>query len=71
MYKSRSRPITFFSIIQRNGGVATSNVKVSIEKQAATYCPRIPGLFTDTSEHIRFLLFVFFFFHFLVVGSVR
>jgi len=30
------------------------------------------GLFTDTSEHIRFLLFTFFlFFHFLVVGSVR
>jgi len=31
-----------------------------------------PGLFTDTSEHIRFfLLFSFSVFHFLVVGSVR
>ena len=32
-----------------------------------------PGLFTDTSEHIRFFYFVvlFLFFHFLVVGSVR
>jgi len=30
-----------------------------------------PGLFTDTSEHIRFLLFSFSLFHFLVVGSVR
>ena len=27
--------------------------------------------FTDTSEHIRFLLFSFSVFHFLVVGSVR
>ena len=30
-----------------------------------------PGIFTDTSEHIRFLLFSFSVFHFLVVGSVR
>ena len=30
-----------------------------------------PRLFTDTSEHIRFLLFSFPVFHFLVVGSVR
>jgi len=30
-----------------------------------------PGLFADTSEHIRFLLFSFLFLHFLVVGSVR
>ena len=29
-----------------------------------------PGLFTDTSEHIRFLLFSFSVSHFLVVGSV-
>ena len=29
------------------------------------------GLFTDTSEYIRFLLFSFSFFHVLVVGSVR
>jgi len=29
------------------------------------------GLFTDTYEHIRFLLFSFSVFHFLVVGSVR
>jgi len=28
-------------------------------------------LFTDTPEHIRFLLFSFSVFHFLVVGSVR
>jgi len=27
--------------------------------------------FTDTSEHIRFLLFSFSVFHFLVVGSMR
>jgi len=30
-----------------------------------------PGLFTDTSEHICFLLFSFSVFHFLVVGSVQ
>jgi len=30
----------------------------------------VPWLFTDTSEHIRFFLLVFFF-HFLVFGSVR
>ena len=29
------------------------------------------GLLTDTSEHIRFLLFSFSVFHFFVVGSVR
>jgi len=29
---------------------------------------RFPGLFTDTSEHIRFLLVSFSVFHFLVVG---
>ena len=29
-----------------------------------------PGLFTDT-EHTRFLLLIFLFFHFLVVGSLR
>ena len=29
------------------------------------------GLFTDTSEHIRFYLLVFLFFQFFVVGSVR
>ena len=29
-----------------------------------------PRLFTDTSEHIRYLLFSFSAFHFLVVGSV-
>ena len=34
--------------------------------------PRIPrGLFIDTSEHIRFLLFSFSVFHFLVFGSMR
>ena len=33
---------------------------------------RFPGLFTNTSEHIRFLLFSFSgFFSILVVGSVR
>ena len=30
-----------------------------------------PGLFTVISEHICFLLLVFLFLHFLVVGSVR
>ena len=30
-----------------------------------------PGLFTDTSEHIRFYFLVLLFFHFLVFGSVR
>jgi len=30
-----------------------------------------PRLFTVISEHIRFLLLVFLFLHFLVVGSVR
>ena len=30
-----------------------------------------PGLFTDTSEHIRFLLFSFYLLRFLVVVSVR
>jgi len=30
-----------------------------------------PGLFTDTSEHIRFFSFYFFCFSLSVVGSVR
>ena len=30
-----------------------------------------PGLFTIISEHICFILLVFMFLHFLVVGSVR
>ena len=30
-----------------------------------------PGLFTDTSEHIRFYFLLFLFSHFLVVGSMR
>jgi len=33
-----------------------------------TDCTDSPGLFTDTSEHIRFLLVSFSVFHFLVVG---
>ena len=37
-----------------------------------TFNRSIPGLFTDTSAHIRFfLLFSSSFFHFLVVGSGR
>jgi len=32
---------------------------------------RFPGLFTNTSEHIRFFTFQFFFSHFSVVGCAR
>ena len=50
---------------------ANSSHRRSLAFILRDWLQRFPGLFTDTSEHIRFYLLVFIFFHFLVVGSAR
>jgi len=62
LYKSISRPST----VQHDKPIS----QYRIVYNSMNGLHGFPGLFTVISEHICFLLLVFMFLHFLVVGSV-
>jgi len=69
--KSSPQRIRGFAIMRYINLLLTLTLTMTQPSFSSSGLTDSPDQFTDSSEHIRFLLLSFSVFHFLVVGSVR